>query len=52
MAIYQLGFWLAVVVICAGVGVGALYWFYVRDKAEDNALQWNNVPPEHRTGAQ
>ena len=52
MAIYQFMFWLAVLVICAGVGVGGLYWFRVRDKAEDRAPLWKNGPSASRTEPQ
>ncbi|MEO5671671.1 MAG: hypothetical protein ABIR26_13330 [Ramlibacter sp.] len=51
MAIYQLVFWMAVLVICAGVGVGGLYWFHVRDKSEAEAHDWKESQG-HRSGAQ
>ena len=52
MAIYQFIFWLAVLMLCAGVGVGALYWFHVREKVDGAAPSWNNGEPRQRPEAQ
>ncbi|MEO5669264.1 MAG: hypothetical protein ABIR26_01120 [Ramlibacter sp.] len=51
MAIYQLVFWLAVLVLCAGVGVGGMYFFYAREKANRGAPSWESGQPPHRTEA-
>ncbi|MDB5873603.1 MAG: hypothetical protein JWQ07_3045 [Ramlibacter sp.] len=50
MAIHQLLFWFAVLLLCIGVGVGGMYWFHARRSAENDAQEWKAQQPAHRPG--